>query len=141
VNLSLLTIGFLIPVVHEPSLGSISYLHILSALLLFLPGVVFQAVNVPGKLPGLLLYLGGLLSLISLVTYTILGILTSLGTAKKPSFPALILLILSEIGAIAVLFLWQDYLAPGAWLMAVMPTSCFLLEIIDRGSVPSRAER
>ena len=141
INLVTLTIGFLIPVVHDRAFGIISYLNILFALLVFLPGVIFQAVTIPGKFPGLLLYLAGLVSLISTVLYLVLGIASCLRKNQRRTSTSLFLLLVSEIGAIVILFFWQDHLAQGAWLTVAALTSCFILELIERGSAKPRANR
>ncbi len=142
INLILLTLGFVIPVVHDRAFGIVSYLDMLSALLLFLPGVLFQAITIPGKFPGLLLYLAGLLSLISIVLYIGFGGI-AFGFSfwrkpKKSKLSALLLITLSGIGAIAVLFLWQGHLTDGAWLMVAVLISCLTLELIELGSVKPR---
>ncbi|MBE9011391.1 hypothetical protein IQ250_14360, partial [Pseudanabaenaceae cyanobacterium LEGE 13415] len=63
INLILLSIGFFTPIVQDATFGTIHYLNILTVMLMFLPGVMFQAIALPTKLPGFFLYLGGLVSL------------------------------------------------------------------------------
>ena len=137
INLVSLTIAFVIPVVHDRALGIVSYLEMLFALLLFLPGVLFQAVTIPGKFPGLLLYLAGLSSLLSIVLYVVLGIIAfgfSFRKTKQRILLALLFITLGGMGAIAVLFLWQGHLTYGAWLMVAALISCLILELIEWGS-------
>jgi len=148
VNLVLLTIGFLIPVIHDQNFGSINYLNILTMLFWFLPGVVFQALSTPTKLPGLFLYLGGLLSLISIVVYLILGIITFslqssslLKRSRRRTLPSLLLIIMSGIGVFAVLFLWQGHLTPSTWVIVAALISCLILEGLELRSMKPKLMR
>ncbi|MER3434775.1 MAG: hypothetical protein C4288_15470 [Leptolyngbya sp. ERB_1_1] len=148
INLVLLTIGFLIPVVYDQNFGSINYLNILTVLFWFLPGVVFQAIATPTKLPGLFLYIGGLISLISILVYLILGIITFslqslslLRSSRKRTLLSLLLITMSGIGVFAVLFLWQGHLAPSAWVIVTALISCLILEGIEQRSIKPRANR
>lgn len=145
INLILLTIGFLTPVVQDQNLGMIHYLNILTVLFLFLPGVIFQAIAVPEKLPGLFLYLGGLISLVSILIYFVLGIttfslqsLSILRKSRRRNLQALLLVTLSAIGVFAVLFLWQGHLAQGAWIMVAALASCWSLEWVELRSFKTR---
>ncbi|MEP0917923.1 hypothetical protein NC981_13920 [Leptolyngbya sp. DQ-M1] len=148
VNLILLTIGFVIPVVQDQEFGMINYLHILFVLVLFLPGVIFQAIAIPGKLPGLLLYAGGLVSLVSLLVYLLLGIMTFglqsssvLKESRRRNLQSLLLITLSGIGVFAILFLWQEHLAHGAAIMVVGLISCWILEWLELQSAKLRQKR
>lgn len=140
INLILLVIGFLIPVVHDRAFGIISFLNILAAMLLFLPGVMFQALTTPGKVPGLLIYLGGLISLISLIIYVIVSSLKvwSRNKSKKKSLRSLLLITMSGIGVTIALFLWQGHLTYGAGVMVAALISCFALEIVELQSIQPR---
>ncbi|MBD1842717.1 hypothetical protein H6F89_04695 [Cyanobacteria bacterium FACHB-63] len=144
----LLTIGFIIPVVQDQEFGMINYLQILFVLVLFLPGVIFQAIAVPGKLPGLLLYTGGLVSLVSLLVYLLLGIMTFglqslslLKESRRRNLQSLLLITLSGIGVFAILFLWQEHLTHGAAIMVVALVSCWILEWLELRSTKLRQER
>ncbi|MGG6266611.1 hypothetical protein ACQ4M3_24890 [Leptolyngbya sp. AN03gr2] len=138
INLTLLAIGFFTPIVQDQTFGTIHYLNILSIMLIFLPGVIFQAIAIPTKLPGLFLYLGGLLSLISLIVYAMLESLALIGWRKKrKTIRSLFLITMSGIGVFAVLFLWQGHLTHGAWILVTGLVSCLILEAVERFK-PSR---
>ncbi|BAU13147.1 hypothetical protein LEP3755_36840 [Leptolyngbya sp. NIES-3755] len=138
INLMLLTIGFFTPIVQDQTFGAINYLNILSVMLMFLPGVIFQAIAIPTKLPGLFLYLGGLVSLISLIVYVMMQSLTLIWWRKnRKTLRSLFLITMSGIGAFAVLFLWQGHLTHGAWILVTGLVSCLILEAIERFK-PSR---
>ncbi len=148
VNLILLTIGFLTPIVQDQHFGIINYWHILTAMFLFLPGVIFQAIAIPAKLPGLILYLGGLLSIISLVMCWILGIMTFslqslslLRKSRRRSLQSLLLITISAIGVSAVLFLWQEHLTQSGWIMIAALISSGVLESIELRSIKPRPNR
>lgn len=147
VNLILLTIGFVIPVVQNQEFGTINYLHILSVMVLLLPGVVFQAIAIPGKLPGLLIYVAGLISLASILVYLLLGIMTFglqslslLKASRKRNLQSLLLITLSGIGVFAVLFLWQEHLTQSAAIMVAALISCWILELTELRSAKLRQD-
>lgn len=144
----LLTIGFVLPVVQDQELGTINYLHILSVMVLFLPGVMFQAIAIPGKLPGLLIYVGGLISLVSILVYLLLGIITFalqsfslLKANARRSSQCLLLITMSGVGVFAVLFLWQEHLTYGAAIMVAALVSCWVLELLELQSAKLRQNR
>lgn len=133
INLVLLVIGFFTPVVHDQISGTISYLNILTVMLMFLPGVTFQAIAIPAKLPGLFLYLIGLLSLISLIVYLILETITVIWMRKsrKGNLRSLFLITMSGIAIVAVLFLWQGHLTHGVAITVAALISSLILESVE----------
>lgn len=132
INLVVLGIGFFTPIVHDQIFGTISYLNILFVLLMFLPGVIFQAITVPAKLPGLLLFLGGLMSLISLIVYLILGSLALVSrSVRKRNIRSLFLITMSGIGVFATLFFWQGHLTHGAAIVVAALVSSLILELVE----------
>ncbi|MBW4439725.1 MAG: hypothetical protein KME10_00540 [Plectolyngbya sp. WJT66-NPBG17] len=146
INLILLTFGFLTPVVQDQHFGIINYLNILTAMFFFLLGVIFQAIAIPAKLPGLLLYVGGLISLISIVVYWVLGIITFslqslslLRKSKRRNIQSLLLITMSAIGVFSVLFLWQGHLTHGGWIMVAALISSGILEWVELRSIKSRS--
>lgn len=132
VNLIGLSIGVLIPIVQDETFGTINYLNILSVMLMFLPGVIFQAISTPGKLPGSFLYVGGFISLSSLIIYLILeGVGLVLLRKIRKNLRSLFLLTLSGIGVFAVLYLWQGHLTHGAAIVVAALISSAILEFVE----------
>ncbi|GAP98499.1 hypothetical protein [Leptolyngbya sp. NIES-2104] len=132
INLIGLAIALFIPIVDDQTFGTINYLNILSVMLMFLPGVIFQAVSTPGKLPGLFLYVGGLISLISLIIYLLLeGIGLVWLRKKRKNLRSLFLLTMSGIGVFAILFLWQGHLTHGAAIIVTALISSLVLEFVE----------
>lgn len=132
INLIGLAIALFIPIVDDQTFGTINYLSILSVMLMFLPGVIFQAIAIPGKLPGLLLYVGGLISFVSLIIYLLLKGIRLVWLRKKGgNLRSLFLLTMSGIGVFAVLFLWQGHLTHGAAIVVAALISSFVLEFVE----------
>jgi len=107
-------------------------------MVMFLPGVIFQAIAIPTKLPGLFLYLGGLISLLSLIVYGMLESLALIWWRKRrKNLRSLFLITMSGIGMFATLFLWQGHLTHGAWNLVTGLVSCLIFEAREC-SKPSR---
>jgi hypothetical protein len=136
INLIGLSIGVLIPIVSDQTF-TINYLNVLLVMLTFLPVVIIQGIAAE-KLPGLFLYVGGFISLSSLMLYLIIEIylmlegvgLTSLRKSRG-NLRSLFLLTLSGIGIFAILYLWQGPFAQGAAVIVAALISSAILEFVE----------